>query len=495
MLTSVACVATVTVAQEDRAQITPGERKVPRKKEAGPRALAVLRLAANGKATLVPITILIDGKFYDASAYKAAPVPMALYSGTVYEGERTGTSLGLFTVDAAMHSTAANSLTPWIGTGKWLPAGTEAPKTSLKAEDVPKGIANSDSDAPPRLSRSGPATPPAPAPSAPAPPASSPAPSAAPTSGAPTSGTPTSTPPASTAPTSNAPGSSGPGSATPADTEAKPATEKPGSDKTADSTKEPDNNSGAGDNNRPKLRRGKPVDPLPDEEIPGYAKVGITPAATPAATATKTPEAANTPVPVQLIPAISDANGPDPRSFTYDWLQSEQEDRRKQITDYAKKQFLAYLDAQTKAQITSKPAAPGHKPARKPADPVLEKAQMVTYDLWNTHQPVIVFSAVAQMPAPAGSSHAATDPEMEYSIMIVLRTDIYNDLHKIYLGVTDKYHLDITPRLELVDAVDADGDGRGELLFRETSDTSSGWLIYRASADKLWKIFDSLNPQ
>jgi hypothetical protein len=42
--------------------------------------------------------------------------------------------------------------------------------------------------------------------------------------------------------------------------------------------------------------------------------------------------------------------------------------------------------------------------------------------------------------------------------------------------------------------VDADGDGRGELLFRKISDNGNGWVIYRATADKLWKMFDSLNP-
>src|SRR6202171_6608992 len=36
----------------------------------GPRALGLLELAANGKAHLLPITIMIDGKFYDAGAYK-----------------------------------------------------------------------------------------------------------------------------------------------------------------------------------------------------------------------------------------------------------------------------------------------------------------------------------------------------------------------------------------------------------------------------------------
>ena len=72
--------------------------------------------------------------------------------------------------------------------------------------------------------------------------------------------------------------------------------------------------------------------------------------------------------------------------------------------------------------------------------------------------------------------------------------DIYNNLHKLYSGITDRFHLDVTPRLELIDAIDADGDGRGELLFRQTSDAGTGWVIYRVTGDKLWKLFDSLSP-
>src|SRR4029077_637333 len=51
-----ACVVVVN-AQEERPEITPGERKVHRKKDAGPRALAVLQVGANGKASLVPVAI------------------------------------------------------------------------------------------------------------------------------------------------------------------------------------------------------------------------------------------------------------------------------------------------------------------------------------------------------------------------------------------------------------------------------------------------------
>jgi hypothetical protein len=44
--------------------------------------------------------------------------------------------------------------------------------------------------------------------------------------------------------------------------------------------------------------------------------------------------------------------------------------------------------------------------------------------------------------------------------------------------------------MELIDAVDADGDGRGELLFRRTSDGGSAYAIYRVTSDHLWPLFE-----
>ena len=60
--------------------------------------------------------------------------------------------------------------------------------------------------------------------------------------------------------------------------------------------------------------------------------------------------------------------------------------------------------------------------------------------------------------------------------------------------VTDQRHLDEFPRLELIDAVDVDGDGRGELLFREISDAGTAWAVYRAAADQLYPLFEG-KPQ
>jgi hypothetical protein len=393
---------------------------------------------------------------------------MALESGTVYEGERSGTSVGLFTVNGALHSNAVNAMTPWLGTGMWLPTGSDAPKTAMKAENIPRGIETSDQ--PPRLAKNEKAQ------------------------GTPAPGTPSSPP----APTSSAPSASEPAPPAKPSPESKPPATPQPNQGSATPPLSDQSNSGAGDANRPRLRRGKPTQPLPaDEDVPGYSKPGSpgTAAKNPTATSAASADSASAKASIQMYPAVSDAGGPDPRSYIFEWIKGEEEDRRKQMLDLAKEQLRLYLNRQAKGSISAAPAASknmsaGRKLPSKATDPALENVQLRTFDLWANNQPVLVLSAEAHVPPSSATAAGAT-----YTMTLVARTDIYNSLHKLYLGVTDKYHLDVTPQLELIDAVDADGDGRGELLFRETSDAGSGYVIYRATADKLWKLFDTLNPE
>jgi hypothetical protein len=530
--------AGLAVAQEERPEITPGERKVPRKKDAGPRAVALLQMGANGKVSLVPIAILIGGKFWDASAYKADPVPMAIDPGTVYEGERSGSSLGLFTINSALQSRSVNAQIPWIATGKWVPGGSETAKTERKAETAPVGI--DKSDAPPRLTRDPTKVAAPPSTTAPASgaPASSSGPSSSTTSGSSPSSSTQSTgqsgsgdePPRLTKGASPPPATPTTGSSAPATTgeskpdsknsdskasDSKPGDSKPANTKADEGASLPASDSGASEANRPRLRRGKPVEALPEDDVPGYSRPG---AASSAASSAASPAAASSAVqaadaakaaqakadaaPVDLVPAISDATGPEARSYAFTWIKGEEGDRREQMVALAKQKVRAYVEALTKATIT--PAAASGQAARRSAsakatlktkDPILDNVKMTSFDVWTTDQPVMVFSAQAHMPPAAGSAQTDSDSALQYSVLMVAYPDTYNNLHPIYVGVTDKYHLDLTPRLELVDVVDADGDGRGELLFREISDGGTGWVIYRATADKLWKMYDSLHPE
>jgi hypothetical protein len=476
-------------------------------------------MGANGKVSLVPIAILIGGKFWDASAYKAEPVPMALDPGTVYEGERAGSSLGLFTINSALHSRTVNSQIPWIATGKWVPAGNELAKTAVKAETAPVGIDKSDE--PPRLTRdptkvTAPAGAPASgsSPSASAPSSSAPA-SSTQSSGQSGSGdepprltkgasTAPATPPSPTPPT----GSSGPATTGESKPDSKNGDSKPSDTKADNRENVPASDSGASEANRPRLRRGKPVEPLPDDDVPGYSRPGATAAAassasssaSPTADAAKAAQAKADAAPVDLVPAISDATGPQARSYAYEWLKDEEGERRVQMVALAKQKVRAYVEALAKATMTPATGqaarhASSTKAATKIREPILDNVQMTSFDVWTTNQPVMVFSAQAHMPLAASAAQVDSDSALQYSVLMVAYPDTYNNLHPIYVGITDKYHLDLTPRLELVDVVDADGDGRGEFLFREITDGGNGWVIYRATADTLYKMFDSLHPE
>ena len=85
---------------------------------------------------------------------------------------------------------------------------------------------------------------------------------------------------------------------------------------------------------------------------------------------------------------------------------------------------------------------------------------------------------------------SAPASDLQYIVTLVAHADIYGELRKLFSNVTDTQHLDAIPRMELIDAVDADGDGRAELLFREISDAGTAFNIYRVTGDQLWPLFE-----
>src|SRR5215813_9834328 len=127
----------------------PAQTSRTRVKNKGPRAVGLVQIAANGKGRIIPISIMFDGKFYNAASYKATPVPMALQSGTVYEAFKTGVSQGLFTVKAAIPNGGS-----WVGEGSWAAAGSAPPPKKVEAVHNEE-----DLDRPPVLRHAGENTP------------------------------------------------------------------------------------------------------------------------------------------------------------------------------------------------------------------------------------------------------------------------------------------------------------------------------------------------
>ncbi|HVI04844.1 MAG TPA: hypothetical protein VM711_01960, partial [Sphingomicrobium sp.] len=355
------------------------------------------------QARLIPVAVMIDGRFYDAGAYKADPVPLALQPDTVYEGLESGVSRGLFTVGGAVHIKDN-----WLAQGNWRTTEQiEADKARVKAAIAKRAEKAPSSDeqvgGPPRLQRPRAASSPPASPS-PQPPPSKPAPQAKPA--------PNSPPPSEAPATIEAP-------------------------------------------DRPVLRRQAASD-TPLEQ-------------------TKATEPEKFTRSVRLLAAVSDADGPEPRPYSYQTTPQEEQGFLKKML------ALAADEVWTRASQLSVHTGNGKAHTARPA-PAFTEVKLRSFDLSNTNEVVLVLTANVKLPAAS--------PDLEYMTAIVARQDIYGDLHKAFVRTTDNEHLDVTPRYELVDAVDVDGDGRGELLFRTNSDTGSSFSIYRVLGDQLWPLYE-----
>jgi len=129
----------------------------------------------------------------------------------------------------------------------------------------------------------------------------------------------------------------------------------------------------------------------------------------------------------------------------------------------------------------------------------LQDVQMRAFDLTTSNEPQVVLMARAnEAPAaPVRRTASVAAPQSQsgggltYWITVAARVDYNGDLRKLRVWATDSKHLDAYPRAELIDAVDADGDGRGELLFREIYDDGQGFALYRVTPDMLVSLYNS----
>jgi hypothetical protein len=170
----------------------------------------------------------------------------------------------------------------------------------------------------------------------------------------------------------------------------------------------------------------------------------------------------------------------------------EEEQFRKKMLAMAADEIrarAAQLAPGSSAAITAHTSSPRSKAtAAKPVQPIFEDVQLHVFDLSDINEPELVLTAKARMPQ---SSHGkdSTNPGLQYMITLVVRDDVNGELHKSLANVTDTQHLDVIPRLDLIDAVDVDGDGRAELLFHEISDTGSAFVVYRVIGNQLYPLF------
>jgi hypothetical protein len=376
------------------------------------RATAVIEVTADSAGIVAthvfPVAILDEGSFHDASIYKAAPQPMALDNGIVYEAQSNGIPVGYATIMSSTNNKG------WTALGKWQVA--EEPKKAQAPAPVTAG------DDRPIIHR-GDAT-------------ASPTPAS----------TPSSTP---------APGTAdSPGSASSAST--------PSSASSSDSAGAPE------DADRPVLRRRSPAQPEPaSTPQPSPTPSTPSPAGGSPAPRTKLPVITSG---TKTFVAVSDNESADIRSFAFKWKPGEEQ----QMEAKMRKLALAQLPREN-AQLNTNS---------------LQNVVMRSFDLDLSNDAVIVFSAEIPGSYLAQDGKGAPGKFVSRYVTVIARVDFEGVPQKLASSVTDSSRLDVAPRLELIDAVDVDGDGLAELLFREYGFDEKSFIIYGIGRTTVTKVFE-----
>jgi len=223
------------------------------------------------------------------------------------------------------------------------------------------------------------------------------------------------------------------------------------------------------DADRPVLRRRSPS---PQPEAASTPQPSPTPSTQAPAQASPAPR---TKLPVitsgtKTFVAVSDNEPTDVRSFAFKWKPGEEQ----QMETKMRKLALAQLPREN-AQLNTGS---------------LQNVVMRSFDLDLSNDAVIVFSA--EIPgsylAPGGQS--TPGKFISRYVTVIARVDFEGVPQKLASSVTDSSRLDVAPRLELIDAVDVDGDGLAELLFREYGFDDKSFIIYGVGRSTVTKVFE-----
>jgi hypothetical protein len=408
------------------------------------RSVAVLEWTGDrnhpSATRLVPISLFDGVNLQDGGLYLARPVPLALDSGTEYEVEGSGLPQGWFDIDGAREIGE-----DWFGFGNWKPYVPPPPKKLHPSRNPPTVVRDKsgDDDKPHFVRRDQ-------------------------SSGSGSAG-----------------GTGSSGSAT--------------SDKASNKTQAP---SAPVDPDRPKLRR------RPDESSAPQQQAASAPAPESPSRAADPDrprlshgipaDLKNEPKPLELTPvamgqtvAVSDSGSVGTQSFAYEWSSpADAASAQKELEAQAVK-LLAQTTPTTSASTaatqteTAHPTT-AHKPAphktaqRKKAKP-LEPALPLTDVHFNAF--ALTYGSGATLVLTA---HEASGTR---SIAVIALQDIYGKIQVLWHSITDDTHLDVTPRMKLVDAVDPRGDGRANLLFEQRNDTDRRFALYVVGAATAEQVF------
>jgi hypothetical protein len=488
----------------------PGQIANPNKNAPTLRAVAVLEWTGDAEhpkaSRLVPVSVFDGQNLEDAGVYMSRPEPLALQSEVEYQLMRDGKPVGLFDV-----ANSGQQQGSWYGFGKWKPLPLPKP-ANVQIAKIDEDDAQSDTPVLHRKHGSGDsgggsssgsgsgsgANGPPPDPDRPTLHKGGDASSSGSSSG---SGSDTA---GNSGGNSN--GNSGSSGSTQASDPDRPTLHK-GGDAAGGSSGSDSSSSNSGpppDPDRPTLHRsddsssntsannsGQSKKKKNDEDQ-GYVEdvATVTDPERPHLFRGKAegyggpilPSLMGMPPEMQQMVAVSDAKNRPVHPWDYTWANPDDEAKMKAaMEDIARTALSLNPPPAPAAKPAPKTTTTRHKatkPAPAPLPAPLLDEQFHVFEL--------AYGAGATMVLSARTDGSGGQQKF---VTLIAQPDLYGSVVVLVKNVTDAAHLDDTPRMRLVDAVDATADNRGELLFELRGASQRQFALYRVLRGQATRIF------
>ncbi len=407
----------------------PGHMESTKKAAPSVRAVAVLEWTGDtAKPTasrIIPISVFDGEEYQPGGLYLAKPEPLALEPGTEYVLQDAGVARGLFDVNSAQDVSGY-----WFGYGSWKPM-TAPPKRAKpkQGKNMPQVVTDQGNGRPHFKTRD---------------------------SGA-------------SQDSSGSGGSSAPAAKTPPPADPERPTLRRRSDSSSSETAStepeagaaaPETPIGGADPDRPHITRGKqtPTDDYQPAQLTGV------------------------PSGVQQMIAVSDASERETHPFVYLWADPGDAKKMQDQMELAASAAIAATEPAPKpAPKPRATPAQRRKASATPAQPkplVFANERFKAFELTYSGGATLVFSGET-------TNHAG---KVKY-VTLIAQPD-FNSVPKVlFKSVTDDDHLDQTPKMRLVDAVDARANNRGDLVFELRSTHDREFVIYRVAGGLAEQVF------
>ena len=411
------------------------------------RAIAVLEWTGEmGKpkaSRIIPISVFDGEQYQPGGLYLAKPEPLALQPGTEYVLQDAGITKGIFDINTAQDVDGY-----WFGYGAWKPMTSPPKRAKAKQGRLTPQVVGGDDGHPHLVRKDG--------------------------SGSQDSSA------GSGSSSSSSKNSSNP----PAGDPDRPTLRKRSnsSDSTPSTSSESSGNSpapetaiGGADPDRPHMAHGQQS--MSDDYQPAQL-TGV-------------------PSGLEQMIAVSDASDREAHPFVYLWADPADATKMQTAMEIAASNAIAAAQPPAKPAAKARSATTTHTAAsthtatttaaqrRKaaaatpaPTKLVFTNERFKAYELTYSGGATLVFSG------------ETTDHAGKTKYVTLIAQPDFNGVPKVlFKSVTDDDHLDQTPKMRLVDAVDAKADNRGDLVFELRSSRDREFVIYRVSAGQAEQVF------